>query len=146
VEERHDLVMLEQGRFGRCRLGKVAHECSRWVSTGSVGVEISWLKRKVGGVAILSFSGMEIKIEVADEGAAFFFIIPDTENLDIFMPCNIIFAVFYIVLVKILFINSPNDAPLALRGPLPWRPFCSLQLSSVARPGIWGLAPIKERK
>jgi hypothetical protein len=71
------------------------------------------LKREVGGVAILSFSGMEIKIKV---------------------------------LVKILFINSPNDAPLALRGPLPWRPFCSLQLSSVARSGVWGLAPIKERK
>ena len=47
----------------------------------------------------------------------------------------------------------PGDAPLALRGPLPWRrslgenPARSLTItyfSSAARPGIWGLAPIKE--
>jgi hypothetical protein len=34
-----------------------------------------------------------------------------------------------------------GDAPLALRGPLPWR--LSFSTSSAARPGVWGLAPMK---
>jgi hypothetical protein len=36
-----------------------------------------------------------------------------------------------------------SDAPLALRGPLPWRPSSS---SSAASSGVWGLAPMKRKR
>jgi hypothetical protein len=49
------------------------------------------------------------------------------------------------IIVKKEEVDGP---PLALRGPLPWRRSSLVQkyFSSAARAGVWGLAPIKERR
>jgi hypothetical protein len=45
-------------------------------------------------MAILPLTGVQIEIKIANERSAFVFIIPDTEDLNIWMPSNIILAVF----------------------------------------------------
>jgi hypothetical protein len=45
-------------------------------------------------VAILPLTGVQVEIEIANKRAAFVFIIPNTEDLDIRMPRDIILAVF----------------------------------------------------
>jgi hypothetical protein len=44
-------------------------------------------------VTILPLAGMQVKVQVTDERAAFIFVIPNAEDLDVFMPENVIFAV-----------------------------------------------------
>ena len=49
---------------------------------------------------ILPLTGVQIEIKIANEGSAFIFVIPDTEDLDVWVPSNIILAVFFPVLER----------------------------------------------
>ena len=58
VEQSNNLVVLEEGGFGGCRLGEIADKCSGRVTSGSIRKEESWLKREVGCMAIFAWARM----------------------------------------------------------------------------------------
>lgn len=89
VEESNDFIVLQKRWFRFCRLGEIANKCCGWVSTSAIRVCEAGLEREVCCVAILSFTRMKIQVEVANESTTFTFIIPNAENFDIFMPCDI---------------------------------------------------------
>jgi hypothetical protein len=44
-------------------------------------------------VTILPLAGVQVEVQVADECAAFILIVPYAEDLDILVPCDVIFAI-----------------------------------------------------
>ena len=58
VEQSYNFVMLEEGRLSGCWLGEIADQCSGGVTSGAIGKEEPWLKRKVGSVAIFARAWM----------------------------------------------------------------------------------------
>ena len=93
VEQGKDFVVLQQRRLCRSWFGEVANKRGCGVAACSIGQGVAWLQGEVGSVTILSSTGVQIEIEVADERSALFIIIPDTEDLDIRMPRDIILAI-----------------------------------------------------
>ncbi len=86
VEESNDFIVLKERRLIFRRFGEIANQGCGWISPGAIGVQISWLKREVGSMAIFSLSWVKIEIEVANESTTFTGIVPDAEDLDILMP------------------------------------------------------------
>jgi hypothetical protein len=89
MEEGHDFVMLEKRWLVLCWLGEIADKSCGRVSASAIGIEVTRLKREVGSMSILSRTRMKIQVEIADKSTTFSFIIPDTEDLDIFVPSDI---------------------------------------------------------
>jgi hypothetical protein len=90
VEESDYFVVLEERWLGFSGLGEVANKGCGRISTGAIGIKVARLEREVCCVPILSLTRVQIQIEVANKSTTLAFIIPDTEDLDIFMPCNIL--------------------------------------------------------
>jgi hypothetical protein len=90
------LIMFKKRRFCCCWFRKIANQCCSWITTSTIGVEIPRLKREVCGMTILPWTRVKVKVKIANEAAAFSFIIPDTKDLRILMPRDILsFASFY---------------------------------------------------
>ena len=90
VEEGYYFVVFEEGGLGLGWFGEVADEGGGGVAARAVRKEEAWLEGEVGCVAVFAFTRVEIKIEVADETAAFSFVIPDAEDFDVFVPGNVV--------------------------------------------------------
>jgi hypothetical protein len=90
VEEGYYFVVFEEGGLGLGWLGEVADESGSGVAAGAVREEEAWLEGEVGCVAVFAFARVEIKVEIADETAAFSFVVPDAEDFDVFVPGNVV--------------------------------------------------------
>lgn len=60
MEECDNFVMFEKRWFILGRLREVADESSSRISTSTIGIEVTRLKREVGGMTILSRTRMKI--------------------------------------------------------------------------------------
>ncbi len=89
VEESHNFVVLEKRWLVLRRFREVADQCCGWIPTSSIRIEETGLKVEIGSMTILSRARVKIQIEIADKATTFSFIIPDTEDLDIFMPSDV---------------------------------------------------------
>jgi hypothetical protein len=90
VEEGYYFVVFQEGWLGLGWLGEVTDEGRGGVAPGAVREEEAWLEGEVGCVAVFALAGVEIEVEVADETAAFSFVIPDAEDFDVFVPRDVV--------------------------------------------------------
>ena len=90
VEQSYYFVVFEKGGLGFGWFGEVADEGGGGVASSAVGEEETWLEREVGCVAVFAVAGVEIKVEVTDETAAFSFVVPDAEDFDVVVPGNVV--------------------------------------------------------
>jgi hypothetical protein len=90
MEEGYYFVVLEEGGLGLGWFGEIADEGGGGVAARAVGEEEAWLEGEVGCVAVFAVAGVEIKVEVADETAAFSFVVPDAEDFDVVVPGNVV--------------------------------------------------------
>lgn len=90
VEQGDHFLMLQQTGFVRGRFRKVADKCSSWIPARSVGLEEARLEVEVGSMAVFALARVQIQVQVANKIVTFRSIVPDAEDNDVVVPCNIL--------------------------------------------------------
>ena len=90
MEEGDDFLMLEQRWLGFRGFREIADKCCGGVPASTIGIAEAGLEREIRCMAILALTRMKIQIEIPNKRTSFALIIPNAEDLDIFMPRDIL--------------------------------------------------------